>query len=275
VGVALAASHCVLPPFHAADVGAADDAGGLDAAHDGDGSRSTRGLGKAIRWTSSCASASSALSAPLAFDNGEPFTVELWFRPDRVGGYQMLLWKGGSASAYPGWQVVADADGLTLLADDGTKNGGARSGGLLRVGDLYHLAATREGDRGEMWVLDASVGEKTHSLVGTTSAMPTSWSTTQRLVLGGLSSDATSCEYGAGGVIDDVRVWAGRRAVSDLDAEFAGAVECSALGLLAYWKIDDAAGTLLHDCGPYQIHLSIHRGQEPVDYEWVDSPFGL
>ncbi|HZO16764.1 MAG TPA: hypothetical protein VFB62_25985, partial [Polyangiaceae bacterium] len=112
-----------------------------------------------------------------------------------------------------------------------------------------------------------------HRLIGEEPMFPTSWDSAELFAIGDQASTNVQCVgYDLDGVIDELRIWSGRRTQEELDATYLTTVDCDTGGLIGYWRFEEATGGTIGNCAGPEV-LQINDGTEPRDYQWVDSPF--
>jgi len=236
-------------------------------------------FGGAVRFSSACAGASDALSNVLEFGAGQSFTIELWYQADRFDQFNLPVHDGGSSLNYAGWDIEIDSTGgLGFYASDGAMiQSVAAVPQIIVLNHAYHMVATRDGARAELWLLDATNGEKLHRSMSIVDNFPTSWDNSLPFTVGGSATAVGNCvDYtNADGIIDEVRVWNTVRSGIELDRDYDQPIACDTPGLVAYSRLDEGNGAVLGDCSASQIHLDIVGGSAPTEYEWVTSPFDL
>lgn len=266
------------------EFGAASSSGsGLSGGGGGNGGSAGRGgnggnggsaspLGTALALQSSCASSSAPSSAALELGSAT-FTVEMWFSVSELVDYQTLLYRGGTSLTQHGWAIELGANLLSFAGSDGFNYSGVSVTNVIVAGRAYHLVAIREGTTGELWLLDRTAGDQQHVQLGLNSGFPAVWTSTERLSIGDQSLSQTECSgEDLDGVVDEVRIWSGRRMAQAFDQDYDERMSCDAPGLLASWSFEEGSGITVADCAS-GVDLQINKGTAPVDYQWIDSPF--
>ncbi len=197
------------------------------------------------------------------------FTVDFWFKPVITPGeYQELVYKGGTSIFYPGWSVITLGTQIFLNTHDGVgveKN--VFSTRTLEANHLYHVVATRSGSTGEIWVLDKSNGETTHTV--TSGTVYSNWNGNNWALTVGASH---SGGLRAKGPIDEVRIWNKKRIPVEFDADYAQQIACNTANLVGYWMMDETSGSTLSDCTSTGENLTL-QGDEGINWLRILSPF--
>ena len=266
-GFALLATACFVPEYQAAQ-GAGGGSTGASGATGGMGGAANP-FGQALHFSGARGRIEAHEATSLDLSR-LAFTVELWFQPENLPIYQALVVHGASNVPTPGWSIYANEASVSLHTSNGTMEASVGAAAVLEVGHKHHIAVTRQGDAGHIWVRDATEGETAHAHAATDYVLET-WPSplTEPFELGG-TWDGARVYFPVEGVLDDVRIWGEARTDQEINQNAEAPVVCGQAGLIAYWSMDETRGNVVHHCdGSGNLDLVI----EGDGYEWVPSPF--
>jgi Concanavalin A-like lectin/glucanases superfamily len=167
---------------------------------------------------------------------GDGFTVELWFRCDRVEGMNTLFSKGTmlAASVVDGVLNYAWQPGEAVVVDAFEVN----------PETWYHLAITYDGHAQRVY----KDGFEVYS-----QDLPGAFGTSKAAFVLGAQSKSKYFQ----GQLDEVRVWQRSRSLSELKADRSQRLVGNEPGLAAYWRCDEGSGDRLYDQTDFAHHGSI------------------
>jgi hypothetical protein len=257
--------------------GGTNASGGSGGANDRDASAA---FGQAIHWNGACATLEGALSSPLAFGNGEAFTVEVWFQIEpTTAKWQTLVHKGGTTVEAPGWQFflgrnqdppdLSTTFRLSSCVSDGTAAYDCDTLGELTPG-RYHFALVRSPDAADasaaamtLFYLPPNAGVHVSR---TFIAATASWNTS-------LPFEISSCSEPLTGTMDELRIWKTARSERELFVNATTPLDCATEpDLLAYYDFEDLAQATLHECRR-TFDVGIVPGALPESWAPTISPF--
>lgn len=175
----------------------------------------------------------------LAFPGTDPFTLEAWLKPSRLGSTQTVVAKFNQPNPReyflalnPAGRIVFHRQGSDYVSTQTAPSG------------VYtHVAATYDGAQRRIYVngvLDPAVDPGSPPI--------TNW--TAPFLIGARYWSNAPADFFQG-AIDDLRVWQVARSqiqiVTDLNRRLSG----FELGLIAYYRFDEAQGDLAEDSSPY------------------------
>jgi hypothetical protein len=231
------------------------------------------GHGTALQLKATCATNLQA-AAQLSF-TGAPFTVSFWYRPDLPTGVpsqevRPIVWHGGRTTAEPGWLVGIQSAALVFCAANANAASCAASGQLNAVNHLLHIVGVSPAPNFnrtlQIWMLDATLNQTAHTMVGQTVNAPSNWSSTALLTVGGVPS-GNNCVLNVQGVIDDLRIWSAALTQQQFDSNYKQLLSCSETNLVSHLKFDEGMGATTADCAT--------KNQYSIGgtYSWLPSPF--
>ena len=189
----------------------------------------------------------------LSFGNGvtdTPFTFELWLRPDTMTGKQNLISKWGDAPNLEYKLYISSGNTIRLDLHDGssgaTVSAYASSSLASLIGGWHHLAVVYDGRGGPgaangiSFYLDGSPLSLSRHTNSSYVAME---NRTPRLQIGRESTRWK--QYN--GALDDIRLWSTALTQEQILRQMTVELGGLEFALLAYWKLNEGAGTALED----------------------------
>lgn len=174
-----------------------------------------------------------------SLDFAGSFTVELWFQPLMLDGWQRLIGKGTVNTAEANWSVSLMSDNTIDFfwesADD--RDHLLSTTDTIRAGEFYHLAA----------VLDLEANEFRIYLNGNLSATATAQGDTPAVnddpLYVGMRRTINGFEKAYAGYLDEVRLWQRARTRQQIRRTLNKALapqyyQSADSGLVAYWQCD-------------------------------------
>jgi len=185
--------------------------------------------------------------------SGSSLTIELWFKGDQLDGL---------VRQQTGDRVIGLVDGRWVLANEGGSDKGLTIGSLADDGNWHHLAMTWKQDakNGFVSYLDGRVVERRDS---SNTPLP---KLNAALILGGEKGKSF-----ARGTLDEIRIWNRARSQAELKADQHRRLIGYEDGLIAYWRLDEGQGKIIHDQTDNAYHGTLQgKGS------WVnsDAPVG-
>ncbi|GGZ35897.1 hypothetical protein GCM10010387_32630 [Streptomyces inusitatus] len=165
-------------------------------------------------------------AAALKFQ-GKPYAVEAWVRPQTAGGPVIARWAG---SGQGGFQLRITNTGQVVL-DHST--GSVTSSQTIPAGTYAHIAASFDGSTATLYVNGAFSASAAL-------AYPTDGNASLRI------GSAQSGGFFSG-TVDEVRIWNRARSRSELTEERSYRLIGNEPGLIAYYRLDEGAGTAVYD----------------------------
>ncbi|MFJ4770856.1 LamG-like jellyroll fold domain-containing protein [Streptomyces uncialis] len=190
-------------------------------------------------------------AAPTLRFQGGAYAVEAWVRPEPAGGPVLARWSG---AGQPGFQLGITGTGDVVLDHSGGTLTSAQS---ITAGTWAHIAASYDGKTATLYINGAFGGSADLASTGDGEA---------QLRIGSAQSGGFFS-----GVIDEVRIWGRSRSQSETAAEAGYRLIGNEAGLLAYYRLDEGAGTTVHDQSDSAVHGTLNGSAV-----WVtsDAPVG-
>jgi hypothetical protein len=202
--------------------------------------------------------------------SGMAFTVAFWMQIDTATSGP-IVWQGGTAVGEAGWSFSVDSNGPKVsfcLANETTAPRCLSA--PISLHHAIHVAATTTPGVVDftrvvnLYMLDATNNQTTHSLVGMDNAGVNMWSSMFVFTLGGAYTDG-GCTRTSPVTLGGVRVWPMALDMSTLDQNLKVASSC---GGLADFRLDEGSGTTAGDCNKTEPALTLIQ-----PFAWVTSPF--
>lgn len=255
-------------PMDAGDSSTTPDSGSSDGSPDvivtSDAARDF-----ALAFNATCATSQIGYSF-----SGSAFTVELWWQPGSpplTAEMKPLVYNGGRTAMEPGWSFGLVNLSFEFCVSDGVTLSCATAQGTMNpIGHLLHIAAvsgigvtTRSL---QLYLLDWTMGQKNHTMVGSTTTPLMAWQTTVPFSISGVPG-SNNCSATLPGVVDDVRLWNRALTTQELDQGFAQTLGCQAVGMIAQYPFDEGTGTTA-------ASLCLGKGSLTIGSAmWTTSPF--
>ncbi|WP_424216213.1 LamG-like jellyroll fold domain-containing protein (plasmid) [Streptomyces sp. BI20] len=184
-------------------------------------------------------------AAPAGLGTGA-YTIEAWVRPDTAGGTVLATGTAGIALS------VTEAGALSLAHGEASLTS---PDGAVPADTYTHLTAVYDGTSATLLVNGEEIA----------GAQPLAKLTTAgaKLFLGARS--ATTGHFA--GIVDEVRVWSRARLLPRIAQSRARRLIGDEPGLAAYFRMDEAGGTRVHDQGPRAGHATL----KGAGHRWVSS----
>lgn len=196
----------------------------------------------------------------------QDITIEAWVNArdfEKWNSIVSFLQDNGSTEG--GWDLeLRDNNkfGFTLAAD-GTLTY-LESANSFNTNEWYHIAGVYDGTTMKLYVNGVEENSSTNES-GTISYLD-SW-----LAIGMYKDDNESNATDA--LIDEVRIWNVARSQNDIRTTMCHKLAGSEAGLVAYWRMDDSLGTILHDWSNSNLNGSLQNMD--VNNDWVLSGAAL
>ena len=201
----------------------------------------------------------------LTFGNGftdAPFTIEAWFMPDTMSVKQNLIGKWGN-NANQEYKLYIAANTIRLDLKDSTRQAivSAYTMGSQAslVGSWHHLGVTYDGRGGAAaaggitFYIDGVSVPLTRTNSASYVAMVDSAATLQ------IGRESAQFKQYFGG-LDEIRIWNVLRTQSQIQSRRFSEVAGTEPGLVAYWKMNEAAGSSLADSSSGGNPATAHNG---------------
>ncbi|MFH8692780.1 LamG-like jellyroll fold domain-containing protein [Streptomyces anulatus] len=157
----------------------------------------------------------------------KPYAVEAWVKPQTAGGPVIARWSGANQG---GFQLRITNTGQVVLDHGG---GSVTSSQTIPAGTYAHIAASYDGTVATLYVNGAFSASATL-------AYPSDGTASLRI------GSAQSGGFFSG-VVDEVRIWNRARSRSELTEERSYRLIGNEPGLIAYYRLDEGAGTAVYD----------------------------
>ncbi|MEZ5287544.1 MAG: LamG-like jellyroll fold domain-containing protein, partial [Vicinamibacterales bacterium] len=177
-----------------------------------------------------------------------PLSIELWFRPDAMGGKQNLVskWLDGSNQEYRLY-IAAGTLRFDLRDSSAQATASAYSGLALGLqGSWHHLAATYDGRGGPTAANGITLyvdGQAVSVFRENSAAYVAMENQPAPLQLGRESLNYKQYDGG----LDEVRIWRALRSAGQIQAQMMVELAGSEPGLTAYWNFNAGTGTIAAD----------------------------
>lgn len=179
-------------------------------------------------------------------------TVEAWVKPSAFGGLVLATYNESSTTG--AFTLGLDETGLLVVTRADSSNA-VNSTRPVALGAYTHVAAVIDQDFVTLYLDGEQAGGDT--LPGTRPDTP--------LSIGARYADGQPSDFFAGD-IDEIRVWNRVRSGREMAVEHGHRLVGNEPGLLAYYRFDEGAGTVLHD----QTDNALHGALDGVP-TWVTS----
>ncbi len=176
----------------------------------------------------------------LVFPGTDQFTLEAWINPSWIGATQAILSKFNHPTLRE-YCLALNNSGRVVFHRQGSDY---VSSTAVAAGHSTHVAATYDGTRRQIYingVLDPAVDPGSGSI--------TNWGAP--FVIGARYWSNSLADFFPG-VIDDVRVWQVARSQTQIAGDMNRRLTGYELGLMAYFRFDEAQGGVAVDTTPYQ-----------------------
>ena len=176
----------------------------------------------------------------LAFPNRDPFTLEAWVNPILFAATQTVVSKFSQPVARE-YFLALNAQAQVIFHRQGSD---FVSSNTVPAGSYTHLAVTYDGTRRHIYIngqLDPAVDPGSGPI--------TNW--TAPFVIGARFWSNSLANYFQG-TIDDVRVWQVARSQTQIAGDMNRRLSGYELGLIAYYRFDEAQGDVAYDSTVYQ-----------------------
>ena len=214
-----------------------------------------------------------ALGAPSGGSismSGMAFTVAFWMQLDTATSGP-IVWQGGTAVGEAGWSFsVASGPKISFcLANETTAPRCVQA--PITLHHAIHVAATTTPGTVDftrvvnLYMLDATMSQTTHSLVGMDNAAVNTWSSSSVFTLGGAFADG-GCTRTSPVTLGGVRVWSSAVDVPTLDQNLGVGSACD--GGVADFRLEEGSGATARDCNKNEPPLTLIQ-----PFAWVTSPF--
>ncbi|VXD10616.1 hypothetical protein, Concanavalin A-like lectin/glucanases superfamily motives [Planktothrix serta PCC 8927] len=186
--------------------------------------------------------------------SGSALTIEYWFKGQSL--QSAVRQQDGSNYIMAGWQ------GKHILSNDGGTDNGIAVGQLATDGNWHHIAMTwkQDSENGFISYLDGRVVAQRKS-----ANTPLPKINAQVLLGAYYGQELTN------GVIDEIRIWNRARSRGEIKADLNRRLVGNEDGLVAYWRLDEGCGNIVHDQTDNGFHGTIQGTSL-----WVnsDAPIG-
>jgi hypothetical protein len=225
--------------------------------------------GSALQLQGGCAALGQPPGSTISL-TGTAFTVSFWMWVDTpVSG--PVIWQGGTALGEAGWSFSIDASGpkVDFCLANQTSNPRCIQAAIVPRHAIHVAVATAPGAVDftrtvNLYLLDWTAGQTTHTLAAADNAAVNTWATMSVFTLGGAYDGG--CTRTSPVTLGAVRVWPSMLDGAALDTNFNQAVACA--GLAADFRLDEGFGALATDCSKNEPSLTLIQ-----PFAWVPSPF--
>ena len=189
--------------------------------------------------------------AAAALDLRRTVTMEAWVTVDRyTNSYMPVVYKGGADNWLGGHRsyalFVTNGGDLLLSTGDGSEQYLYSSGGLIKIGQRTHVAASIDRDAGVMKLFVNGTAVASGAVRSNTDAFSAA---TQPLSIG-----RTDEPYGGfspfAGRIDDLRIWKTARSAADIAANRGAELSGAQPDLVLNYRFNETGGSVVQDSGP-------------------------
>jgi ELWxxDGT repeat protein len=174
------------------------------------------------------------IAGESTFDLTNAITVEGWFKVDSwTKPWQSIITKGNNA-----WRIsrAGEGNGLEFAIDRGETGLFVQGTKAVNDGRWHHVAAVYDGFTMKLYIDGVLDGQRaTNDRIATNNFDV--W----------IGANAAEPGRNFAGQLDEFRVWNVARSENDIKANMKRSIDENSLGLLAYWKFDESAGTTIVD----------------------------
>ncbi|GLF99601.1 LamG domain-containing protein [Streptomyces yaizuensis] len=171
---------------------------------------------------------------------GRAYAVEAWVKPQAAGGPVVARW---TSAGQPGFRLRVTGTGSVVLDHSG---GSVTSNRTVSAGTWAHVAASFDGKAATLYVNGVFAGSAEIAYAGDGSA--------------GLRIGSAQGGGFFSGEIDEVRIWKRVRSQLETADESGFRLIGNEPGLLAYYRLDEAAGTTVYDQSDTAAHGTLSGG---------------
>jgi hypothetical protein len=179
------------------------------------------------------------------------FTIEAWVNPSTVQQDQMILAKEQAATQANQFRIGVDSGNAYFMMTDATTGGdlwtesdGYSLSAPISAGQWTHVAVTKNGTAFVLYLNGVS-----KATFATSTSVQHAGAALFELA-SHLASDGVTSEKFFDGTLDEIRLWDIARSAADIAADMGKTIPAAHpqyAHLIAYFKLDDAAGTTVAD----------------------------